>query len=193
MRSFFCRVGLLGLSLCLSAHASMLPPVVPAVVSTMFLPGRRTVRLDHLDPEFRKQVSTLIGRLEAQGYRVRIETTYRSSRRQDLLYNLTQFGDRLGFEGGFTNLSGGKSCHNHTRKGEPASLAVDVWGYPFGPFLSINPWAKRKHSAFFKALGKEARHMGLNWGGDFSRSWPWRNYGFGKDPPHVSSRRCSAR
>jgi hypothetical protein len=182
---------LLALGFSVSAQASVLHPAVPKAISTVILPGKHTVKLDHLDPEFRADLEVLVENLEAQGYSVRVESTYRSSRRQDLLYNLTMFWQGLGFKGGFTNAPGGQSCHNMTNdKGEPASLAVDLWGYRYGPLLRFNPRAKKKHSQFLRALGAEAHSLGMNWGGDWIKIEPWDAYGLGKDPPHVSSQRC---
>ena len=183
---------LLGLIASAPAQASILHPAIPKAISTAVLPGRHSVNLAHLDPEFRAQVEAMITNLEEQGYSVRVESTYRSSRRQDMLYRMTKSWQSLGFKGGFTNAPGGESCHNMVNdEGEPASLAVDLWGQRYGPLLLVNPRAQERHSHFLKAMGKEALRLGLNWGGTWTRQAPWKAYGLGKDPPHVSSRRCA--
>ena len=182
---------LLSLGLGGPAQASILHPAIPKAISTAILPGRHSVKLAHLDPEFRAQVEALITNLEEQGYSVRIESTYRSSRRQDMLYRMTKSWQSLGFKGGFTNAPGGESCHNMVNEaGEPASLAVDLWGHRYGPLLQVNPRAQERHSPFLKAMGEEALQLGLNWGGTWTKQVPWKAHGLGKDPPHVYSPRC---
>ena len=172
-------------------EASVGHPMGQKALSTLVFPGRHTVRLDHLEPEFRVQIETLIERMEGHGYRVRVESTYRSERRQDFLYRLPLYGREKGVRGGFTNAPGGHSCHNSVGvDGQPASLAVDLWGYRFGPLLSLNRRALARHAEYFEVLGEEAKALGLNWGGDFSGESPWQSLGIGKDPPHVSSKRC---
>ena len=136
--------------------------------------------------------------MEKKGHRVRVQTTYRSSRRQDLMYNLNQLGQQMNITQQSTNAKGGTSCHNHTANGKPSSYAIDIWGYTFGPEINISKKFQTKHAAFFKDLGKEAKRLGLGWGGDFKQYTKsgqpkslWTHYGLGWDPPHVYDKRCA--
>ena len=173
------------------------PPSIRNGVSTVLVPGAISSSLKKLDPAFAKKVKTLIERLDKKGHSVRIQTTYRSKKRQDLLYDITQFGKRLGVRQMYTKARGGESCHNRESNGEPSSYAVDLWGYPFGPEIHISDSLVKKHADFFKVMGKEAVALGLGWGGNFSRydeagnpKSIWTRYKIGWDPPHVYDSRC---
>ena len=162
------------------ALASVLPPVVPRTISTVVFPGQHSARLTHLDPEFRQQIEELILRMNLHGYRVRVESTYRSDRRQNWLYFWSQWAKNYGANIGFTNAPGGKSCHNMTSDtAEPAALAVDLWGFRYGPSLRWNRRAMNKHRNFFMLLGTEVKALELNWG-ETLRNSVWSDYGLGR-------------
>ena len=174
------------------------PATIQNGVSTIVAPGRISSSLRYLDPKFKKKIETVIENLEEKGHRVRIQTTYRSSKRQDFLYNMSQLGQQMGINQKFTNAKGGQSCHNHSTDGSPSSYAVDMWGYTFGPELLKSTKAQEKHAAFFKDLGREVKKLSLGWGGNFSKynksgrpTSIWTNYDIGWDPPHVYDKRCS--
>ena len=60
---------LLGLIASAPAQASILHPAIPKAISTAVPPGRHSVNLAHLDPEFRAQVEAMITNLEEQATR----------------------------------------------------------------------------------------------------------------------------
>ena len=71
-------------------------------------------------------------------------------------------------------------------------MAADVWGAPYGAFLSLKLDLNfRAHVRFFKALGEEVEQQGLLWGGDWtSTSSVWSSEGLGWDPAHVQMGSC---
>ncbi len=147
-----------------------------------FLPGRDVASLEVLHPEFRPKVDAVVTELEAQGWEVRVSSAWRSSERQDALFAIGRFGERLGFSP-WSRVRGGQSCHNQVLgDGTPASAAIDL--APGG----VEDLDQR--AAFYQALGTAAASQGLRWGGSFSRSNPvWARYGMGWDPAHVELRR----
>lgn len=100
--------------------------------------------LDDLKPEFRALIEKLIQRMDALGFPVYPIGTLRSPAEQDALYA------RGRTTGGLivTYKKGGESPHNF-------GLAVD--------FLFIH----EKWRGPWSTLGREAKKLGLVWGGDF--------------------------
>ena len=137
--------------------------------------------LASLDPAFRTKVEKVIAKLEADGHAVRVVTTWRDPRRQDLVYVFGRLGSRLG-RGPGTMVRGGGSCHNRLADGEPASVAVD-----------LRPRRSADHAEqvrFFRALGRAANARTLRWGGDWKRRDPlWAKDDLGWDPGHVEDAR----
>ena len=80
------------------------------------------------------------------------------------------------------------SYHNFvTSTGAPASQAVDLalTGVGWGDGDATSE-SHKQATAYFKALGEEANKLGLEWGGDWSRSSTlWAAEGIGWDPAHV--------
>ena len=123
-------------------------------------------RLDKVHPELKKRVTQLIENLAGQSMDVRVVQGLRTFAEQDALYEQgrTKPGKRV------TNAKGGQSNHNY-------GLAVDLC-----PFKNGNPdW---NDTAGFKAIGSEAKKLGLEWGGD------WTSL---KDMPHVQLRGLSVK
>ncbi|MDD3002121.1 MAG: M15 family metallopeptidase [Candidatus Riflebacteria bacterium] len=125
--------------------------------------------LDDLHPKLRNLAKTFKKICLREGVPVLIYMTYRSNEDQDELYaqGRTKPGNIV------TNVKGGKSDHNFTLNGKPASLAFDavpirktdngdalIWNDP-------NLWAK---------MGDIAQEIGLKWGGN------WKKF---VDKPHF--------
>lgn len=112
-----------------------------------------STKLSDLEPVTRKQVSLLIEAMRALGHPVRATCTYRSGEEQDELYSWgrTKVGKKV------TNAKSGESPHNW-RAAADFVFVKEGWN---------GPW---------DLLGREARRVGLVWGGD------WKSF---KDRPHV--------
>lgn len=144
------------------------------------LPGTESRALAHLHPSFRGDVDAVISELESKGHTVHIAATFRSPRRQETIWYLSNLGQRLG-RGPGTKVRGGQSCHNQVQDGDPASVAVDL--------RLPRPSTEAEQAAFYKDLGRAARRRGLRWGGDWTRSNPtWAAWDLGWDPGHIESR-----
>ena len=100
-----------------------------------------------------------------KGVDVLIYMTYRSCKEQDELYEQgrTRKGNIV------TNAKGGKSAHNYTVNGEPASLAFDA--VPI-----IRKQCVWDDDFLWDRMGEAADEVGLKWGGR------WKNF---KDKPHF--------
>lgn len=167
------------------------------VTSNLLTPGYQSMSMDSLDTAFRVKLEKLIKNVEKKGYSPIVLGTYRSDKRQQFLYNLSTLGKGIqsfftGKQGqGYTNASAGKSCHNHKNsKEKPASYAVDIVGYHMGFWLYLSKSNQKKHAAFFRVLGKEAKALKLNWGGNFRKKGIWSQYSMGWDPAHISDSKC---
>ena len=109
-----------------------------------------------LDPEFAAKLVKLEAVLAKQGIKLLLTSGYRSYGEQDQLYAIgrTKPGKRV------TNARGGYSWHNFR-------LAADYAFVINGKVTWDGPW---------DILGRTARSLGLEWGGDW-RSLP--------DRPHI--------
>ena len=153
-----------------------------SVVAESWL-GKSSRSLEDLDPVFRGKVQRVLDRLRRQGYQPEIMSTYRSARRQDLIFELSQVARWLGRKP-WTQARGGQSCHNSVdAQGQPAALAVDI--------LDEQRQSGDDSAKFYHALGKAAAAQSLGWGGRWKRSNPyWKRKGLGWDPGHLQSWRC---
>jgi hypothetical protein len=134
--------------------------------------------LSSLHPVFRGKVEQLMARMEARGFRPHVATAWRNLAWQ-----------RQAKADGRSQLDFG--LHNVTdmQSGAPAALAVDLVGRPYA--WGEPPHSRAEAASFFKALGEEAKKLGLAWGGDYTQKNVWKNYGMGWDPAHVSWQRES--
>jgi hypothetical protein len=118
------------------------------------------------DPEtlvtaFRQRVEALLERLQALGHAPRLHETFRTPARAAQLVR----------EGKSKSL-GGKSMHCY-------GVAADI-------ICANHRWSCATHGCgFYAALGREARALGLTWGGDWD-SDPATKNGF-NDLPHVQA------
>lgn len=168
------------------------PPETSKSILSMVLPGYETCAFSDLDPTFQTKLSAVFKNLGKQGYHPKVYSAYRSSELQEFYFSSSKKLRNAGFEG-ITKARGGQSCHNKVdANGNPASMAADVWGAPYGAFLSLKLDLNfRAHVRFFKALGEEVEQQGLLWGGDWtSTSSVWSSEGLGWDPAHVQMGSC---
>lgn len=157
-----------------------------AHMKTAFSPGAETDSMHALDPKFRPALERVLARLRKQGWHPYVRSTYRSPRRQEAMYNMSQARELFGAGPG-THAKGGESCHNHrTDDDQPGALAADI--VPG----EGDKQDTRSRARFYWALGKAARAEGMVWGGSWAKTNPtWRKYGLGWDPGHVQSKRCT--
>ena len=128
------------------------------------------------------QLPELLRRLRTRGMQPKIAFTWRGLHTQDVL--LAEKRSKVSF-----------SFHNAVdAQGFPAAMAADVFDARFGWGDNVHDSPKTLGAlAFFKALGQEAKAMGLAWGGDWSPNKGfWSKYGVGWDPAHVQSAPNSA-
>ncbi|MGC2236327.1 MAG: peptidoglycan-binding protein [Pyrinomonadaceae bacterium] len=116
-------------------------------------------RLDKVHPELKKRITQLIENLAGQSLDVRVVQGLRTFAEQDVLFNKRPK---------VTNARGGQSNHNY-------GLAVDLC-----PFKNGKPDFNDIKS--FNIIGKEAKKLGLEWGGDWTKL---------VDKPHVQLRGMS--
>jgi hypothetical protein len=113
--------------------------------------------LAQADERIRDRIRAVLLGLRTEGYTPRIACSWRSVAEQRRLRHIGR--SRVDW-----------SFHNHTRAGQPAALAADIFdgnlGYP-----------PTKHP-FWQRLGHYARLNGLKWGGD------WKNF---KDFSHIET------
>ena len=183
-------VGLAGLTLASACICSLptyffvLPPRAKGMVNNLVLPGTETTDLHALDPAFRRNVESILSELEDRGFHPRIAASYRSPERQRTYYLLGRIERSLGLSA-VTQVT--RSCHNHRAQGNPAALAIDIWGGRPGA-------ASEEHAVFFRALRDAAQARGLVSGAAWSQSnAAWKRYGIGWDPAHVEAPGCMAR
>ena len=124
----------------------------------------------------RVRLPELLNRLRARGFQPRIAFTWRALATQDDL--LAKKRSSVSF-----------SFHNAVQNGQPAALAADLFDARYG-------WGDDTHGspksngalAFFRAVGEEARALGLVWGGSWTgRPSFWSRYDLGWDPAHVQA------
>jgi hypothetical protein len=65
----------------LAPHWPLIAPLARAALT----PGTTTARLDALEPTFRDRVERVLERMDEQGFRPRVRTTWRSPDRQELI------------------------------------------------------------------------------------------------------------
>jgi len=170
-----------------------IPPHVGNKLETLILPGFESNNIEYLHPQMQERVKAIVKSLNKSGFQPRIYTTYRSAEMQDFYYSVSSAGKVLGIPA-MTRARGGQSCHNKKNKaGLPASTAVDIWGKPYGAFLSLRLDINfNQHIRFFKALGVVVKEHGLEWGGRWtSQHSVWTQYDLGWDPAHIQMGRCN--
>lgn len=96
-----------------------------------------------LVPPFRAAITTLADRLSAAKFKPRLFETYRSPKRAQELV-----------EAGRSRARGGLSMHCY-------GMAADI-------ICADHLWSCEHHECgFFEALGREAKTLGMTWGGDW--------------------------
>lgn len=122
----------------------------------------------HLHPELRPKHALWEARCRAAGIDVLTTCTYRPQAEQDALY--AQGRTKPGRKVTWTR----KSRHSETLNGVPAASAWD-----FVPLIAGKPsWSDKDPS--WKIAGAIAEELGLEWGGNWTRS---------RDMPHIQMRR----
>lgn len=115
-----------------------------------------------LVPPFRAAVTTLADRLSAAKFKPRLFETYRSPKRAQQLV-----------EAGKSRAKGGLSMHCY-------GVAADI-------ICAEHLWSCEKHGCgFFEALGREAKALGMTWGGDWDGDGVTREQRE-HDLPHVQA------
>ena len=124
----------------------------------------------------RVRLPELLDRLRARGFQPRIAFTWRALATQDDL--LAQKRSSVSF-----------SFHNAAHNGQPAALAADLFDARYG--WGDDTYGSPKSNgalAFFRAVGEEARALGLVWGGSWTgRPSFWSRHDLGWDPAHVQA------
>ncbi len=140
-----------------------LPPSVFVGTERPFLEGADR-DWKRLNPDFSQVVLKLFTRMEERGYRMQLLEGYRSPERQDML---AEKGPSV------TNARAYQSKHQY-------GLATDLAFLRNGNLVisERDPWA----AAGYKALGEEAEHLGLTWGG----RWAMRDLGHVESPAKIS-------
>ncbi len=118
----------------------------------------------------------LLEQLRGHGYQPVIGNSWRALSTQDIL--LAEGSTKVSF-----------SFHNAVdEQGYPRALAADLIDRRYG-FGDKDPDSARTVGAarFFAMLGREARALGLTWGGDWDRTNVWASFGMGWDPVHVQA------
>jgi hypothetical protein len=130
---------------------------------------KRCDEINLLLSPFRERVTALLGRMTALGFSPVLWETYRSPERAAML--VVQ---------GKSHARGGKSMHCY-------GIAADfICGEHKWSCDERDEHGKRKYTCdFFHALGDQARHCGLTWGGDWDSN-PLTPQGF-DDRPHVQA------
>lgn len=123
-------------------------------------------KLTDLHPKFQAIAAEFLAACELVDIDILVTCTYRSSAEQDELYKQgrTKPGKTI------TDVKGGRSAHNFTIDGKPASKAFDVVPMRDGKCVwdAADPlWTR---------IGHIAQHIGINWGG----AWTTRI-----DKPHM--------
>lgn len=113
--------------------------------------------ISHLHPELIPLCKAFLSGCKSKGINVKVIFTYRSPDEQNALYaqGRTAPGKIV------TNAKGGKSKHNFTLNGIPASKAFDFGVYINGKYITDG-----KHPLYSQA-GSIGESLGLVWGGHF--------------------------
>ena len=143
-------------------------------------PGIESRDLKNMNPSLAGKINEIIKTLDKEGYKYNISSVYRSPEKQMCYYKISKVIKKVTGQKGLTGVS--KGCHNHTVKGKPSSLAIDMH------MFSGSMESKAK---FYQRLRELARSKGLKSGGDFDKSNPlWAKYDLGWDPGHVEIPGC---
>jgi len=133
--------------------------------------------IEALHPAMKSKVTALINAMKARGFETQIITTWRSPQSQQAKRLQGKSKTSFGY-------------HNFVdATGAAASQAADLVdkGALYGPDdPATDQEAHAQATKYFKALGEEAKKLGLRWGGDYKKSNPlWAQQGMGWDPAHV--------
>ena len=113
-------------------------------------------KLASLDPELSVKVAKLMIRLRDLGFQPTIFYGWRSTKVQEALKH--KGNSHVSF-----------SFHNATKDGEPNALSADIvdrrWWWENGTMAEI--------SSYREAIGREAKSLGLIWGGDWASLDDW--------------------
>ena len=143
-------------------------------------PGIQTSDLSTMDQRLARKMNRIFETLDSEGFQYTISSVYRSPEKQQCYYDISQVIKKHTGQNGLTQTT--RSCHNHTVKGIPASLAIDVHKHHGSMEDKVE---------FYKRLRTLARAEGLTSGGDFRQSNPvWAQYGLGWDPGHIQIKGC---
>jgi len=121
--------------------------------------------LEGCDEDLKSRGLRFLEEADKAGIEVLIYMGYRSNAEQDYLY--AQGRTRPGAK--VTNRKGGKSVHNSTKAGKPASKAFDCVPLVKG----VPDWDNKD---LYEKLGKIGESLGLEWGGR------WKKF---VDKPHF--------
>lgn len=118
--------------------------------------------LDDLHPNLQNLAKVFKNICSHEGVPVLIYMTYRSNEEQDELYaqGRTKPGKIV------TYAKGGKSDHNFTLNGKPASLAFDAVPVRKTEHGDVLIW---NDPDLWKKLGEVARELNLKWGGNWKK------------------------
>jgi peptidoglycan L-alanyl-D-glutamate endopeptidase CwlK len=121
--------------------------------------------LNDLHPTLKALAIKFLDECKARGYDILVTCTYRSTEEQNKLYEQGRSNPGKIV----TYVKGGKSKHNATIGGLPASRAFDIV-----PMENGKPnWSNLEA---FRRIGEIGKSIGLVWGGD------WTKF---KDMPHF--------
>jgi len=141
----------------------------------------KSTSLEELDPEFRSKLEALISKLEAKGYKPRINETKRSAARQAWLYasGRTRPGSIVTWVEESNHEDGDAADVIDGRPHPDRAGQVVGWGSweaeQGADATAGDRQASSMAAEFFKAYGAEAEALGLTWGGRWSEP----------DLPHV--------
>ncbi|HAE37844.1 MAG TPA: peptidase M15 [Candidatus Riflebacteria bacterium] len=126
-------------------------------------------KIEDLHPTLQPLARQFVQLCKKDGIDVLIYMTWRSNAEQDDLYALgrTKPGKKV------TMLPGGRSDHNHTVNGKPASLAFDAVPQRLVDGRKVAIW---NDPALWARMGEIAAEIGLSWGGT------WKKF---VDKPHF--------
>ncbi len=131
-------------------------------------PGEQSRDIEDLHPNFRKKLTKVISRMEAEGYPIFIASTLRDKERQ-------AFYKEKGYSKTMDSLHRGGKEQKGKRRARAADLLLQV------PMIYLP-----LHAKFFTRLQEVAREEGLCTGAVFDKTNPiWAEFDLGWDPGHV--------
>ena len=173
---------LVGVTLFWSPILMRTASATPGFILDLMCDGEQSQELNTLHPRLQKKIIPILQQLTEEGFEFSF-STYRSPERQQCLYNIGQTIQAYTGQKGFTTIT--KSCHNYTKNGLPAALAIDIHSRSL---------SRKKQADFYLRLRSLSVSAGLVSGGNFSQSNPiWATYGLGWDPGHVQVANCTSR